>query len=344
MKIKYLIQLFLLLILLGSCQNEKDTSNQSINNIVVNSPLAKLISRTTQNPTQDDNVLDNSSAISIQLPVTVTVDGNTVSVATPDDYQVVQDIKDEYSNDNDIVYFDYTNSITIKYKNFTTQVIHNATQLHDAIEACGEDDGFYEIDCISFNWPIAMNVYDSNNQVANTITIQSNQQLYNVIASLSNGTITSIVYPISMKDANGQNIVINSNVELETFIDSSIDSCTEPSTSNPTFQSILNSGSWYVYYFSEGENETYHYTGYNFTFINGGTTNVTKNAVTSSGTWSYYTSSSSGQNKLNLTFSDSNLHELVKDWIVTEYNPSIIHLKHLSGGGSEIHYLDLKKN
>ena len=338
MKIKYLIQLFLLSILLGSCQKENDTSNQSINNIVANSPLAKLISRTTQNPTADDNVLDNSSSISIQLPVTVTIDGNTLPITSPDDYQMVQDIKDEHTNDNDIVYFNYP--ITIKYKNYNTQVINSYNQLHDAIEACGEDDGFYEIDCISFNWPIALNVYDSNNQVANTITIQSNLQLYNIIASLSNGTITTIVYPISMTNANGQNVVLHSNVELETFIDSSIDSCSEPSTSNPTFQSILNAGSWYVYYFSEGENETYHYTGYNFTFINGGTTNVSKNAVTSNGTWSYYTSS--GQNKLNLTFSDANLHELVKDWIVTEYNLNTIHLKHLSG--SEIHYLDLKKN
>jgi hypothetical protein len=340
MKINYFSLLFLLLFILGSCQNENESTSHNVNNIVANSPLAKLISRTTQNPTADDNVLDSSSSISIQLPVTVIVDGNTISVVTPDDYQMVQDIKDEYNNDNDIVYFNYP--ITIKYKNFNTKVINDYNQLHDAIEAVGGDDGFYEIDCISFNYPVSMNVYDSNNQVANTISIQNNPQLYSFIASLSNDTIAAIAYPISMINAGGQNVIIHSNVELETFIDSSIDSCSEPSVSNPTFLTILNSDSWYVSYFYEGEDETYHYTGYNFTFINNNTINVVQNTITSNGSWSNYTND--GKNKLNLNFSNYNLSHLEEDWIIIEYTPTTIHLKHLSGDGGEIHYLYLTKN
>lgn len=341
MKIKYFIQLFLLLFLLGSCQSEKNSTSQSPNNIIANSPLAKLVSRTTQNPTSIDNVLDNSSLIKMQLPVTVTVDGKTIPVNTVADYQLVQDAKDEYSNDNDEVYCVYP--ITIQFKNYTTQVINTYSQLHSAIESCGQDDGFHEIDCISFDYPISMNIYDSNNQVANTISIQNNPQFYNFIASLTNVTIAAIVYPISVTNANGQHVVINSNTELETFIDGSIDACNNSGTPTTTFASILNSGTWYVsYYYDTDHDETSSYNGFNFTFISNGTINVIKNASASNGTWSTYMSS--GQNKLNLNFDNSNLIELQEDWIITEYTPTTIHLKHLSGGGGETHSLYFTKN
>ncbi len=342
MKIKYFINLVLLVLLFGACQKEEDDSNNSTspNNIVANSPLANLIARTSQNPTAVDDVLDNSSLIKMQLPVTVTVNGNIITVATSADYQLVQDAKDAYSNDNDIVYCVYP--ITIQFKNYTTQVINTYNQLYDAIQACGIDDGFDEIDCIAINYPISMNIYDSNNQVANTITIQSNSQLFNFIATLSNGIIAAIVYPISVTNSNGQNVVINSNTELETFIDNSIDACGGGGSSTSTFSSIITSGTWQVSYFYDHHDETSYYNGYNFTFINNGTINVMKNTVNSNGSWLTYVDNA--QNKMDLSFADNDLGHLHDDWQIVEYTTTIIHLKHISGGNGDTHYLYFTKN
>ena len=343
MKIKYFIQLALLVFLFGSCQKDSSVINENQNpsNIIPNSPLANLLSRTSQNPTSFDNVIDTTSCFRVQLPVSINVDTQNITVSTQDDYQLVQDAIDANANDDDIVHFYFP--ITIQYQNFTTQVISNANQLHDAIEACGEDDGFDEIDCIAINYPISINIYDSNNQVANTLTMQSNMQLFNFITTLSNGIIAAIVYPISVTNSNGQSVVINSNAALETFIDNAIDDCDDSGGgSNPTFTATITSGTWYVSYFFKDQDETSDYTGYHFTFMNNGTINVIKNASNSNGLWSTYTNS--GQDEMNLNFENSNLNELNEDWVIIEYSATTIHLKHLSGGGSEIRYLYFSKN
>ena len=339
---KYFIQLALVAFFFGACQKEESTVvNQNTNNIIANSPLSKLISRTSQNPTSVDNVIDSTSCFRVQLPVNVIVDAQNITVATPADYQLVHNAKDAYSNDDDIVHFNYP--ITIQYQNFSTQIINNYNQLHDAIEACGEDDGFDEIDCIAINYPISINIYDSNNQVANTISIQSNSQLFNFMATLSNGIIVAIVYPISVSNSNGQNVIINSNTEFESFIDNSIGDCENSGSGpNPTFTSILTSGSWHVTYYYDDHDETSYYNGFNFTFLNNGIKNVVKNASTSYGSWSTYVDNS--QNKMNLSFENNDLEHLGDDWRIIEYTETTIHLKHVSGGGSDTDYLYFTKN
>ena len=163
---------------LGSCQKEEETVIQdNTESFVVNEPIAGLLSRTSQNPTSVDNVLDNSSCFSVQLPVTVIVNGQEIVVADEADYQVVQAAIDEFANDDDIVNFVYP--ITITYQNFQTQVLQDADDLEDVMDDCGEDDGFDEIDCITLVYPITINIYDSNNQVANTVTLTNNSDLFN---------------------------------------------------------------------------------------------------------------------------------------------------------------------
>ncbi len=243
--------------------------------------------------------------------------------------------------DDDIVNFVYP--ITIKYQNFTTQVLNNSDDLDNVLDNCGEDDGFDEIDCISINYPIIITVYDTNNQIANTITIVSNAQLFNYIATLTPQTISTIVYPISVTNSSGQSVVINSNNELESFIDSSIDDCDDSSVPSPTFTSVLTSGTWHVSYFSEdGDDKTTDYLGYDFTFNPNWSIQIVNSGNTSSGTWTNYMDS--GENKLNLTFSNTYLAELVEDWSILEYNQTVIRLKNISGGDGSIDYLYFTKN
>lgn len=345
MKTQYLF-FFIYSLILFSCQNEEneiidDSQNPTSSSLVSNAPLVKLISRTTQNPTALDNVLDNSNCFSVQLPVTVIVNGSTIVVSSQANYQTVQNAIDAFSTDDDIVNFVYP--ITIKYKNFSTQVLSSSNDLNNVLDACGEDDGFDEIDCIVINYPIQINVYDTSNQIANSITITSNNQLFNYIANLIPQTISTLVYPISITNSSGQTIVINSNSELENFIDSSIDDCDDSSIPSPTFSTVLTSGSWRVSYFSEdGDDQTSDYLGSNFTFNSNWTIQIVKNANSSSGTWNNYMDS--GENKLNLTFSSSYFDELEEDWNIIEYNQTVIRLKHVSGGDGSIDYLYFTKN
>jgi len=340
------IQLLLILALsftLTQCQKAEEEliiETPPTQAIVAGSPLSGLIVRTTQNPTAGDNVLDNSSCFSIVLPVTVIVNGTTITVATQAEYQIVQDAIDAFSTDDDIVNFNYP--ITIQFQNFGTQLISNPSQLDNALDECGEDDGLDEIDCISINYPIVINVFNTTTQTTNTITIQTNSQLFNFINGLTPAVIAAIAYPISVTNSNGQNVVINSNSELESFIENSIDDCDDSGTPNPTFTSILTTGNWFVSYFNEdGNTETSDYIGFDFKFFANNTIQVTKNSTASIGTWSNY--NDSGVNKIDLSFAHPDLNNFEEDWVILEYNTTVIRLKHVSGGNGGTDYLHFTK-
>ena len=343
MKLKYVLNLSLIGLFLMSCQTEENEviqdPNQNLSNV---SPLTTLMTRVTQNPTSGDNIMDNSSCFSVVLPATVIVNGQNIVVSTQADYQTVQDAIDAFSNDDDIVNFIYP--ITIQFQNFSTQVLQNSDDLDDVIDDCGEDDGFDEIDCISFNFPIVINVYNANNQLANTITINNNTDLYNFLENLEDNEYVAIQYPISLIDSNGVNVTITSNDQLEDVIEDSIDDCDDSPSGggSSTLSSIIVEGTWYVSYFFDDTDETSDYAGYNFTFNVSGTATAVKNTTTINGSWSNYIDS--GDEKLEFSFDGSVLDELEDDWEVTEYSATQIRLKDVSGGGSGTDYLYLTKN
>lgn len=343
MKLKYVLNLSLIGLFLMSCQTEENEVIQDPNQNLTNvSPLTTLMTRVTQNPTSGDNIMDNSSCFSVVLPATVIVNGQNIVVSTQADYQTVQDAIDAFSNDDDIVNFIYP--ITIQFQNFSTQVLQDSDDLDDVIDDCGEDDGFDEIDCISFNFPIVINVYNANNQLANTITINNNTDLYNFLENLEDNEYVAIQYPISLIDSNGVNVTITSNDQLEDVIEDSIDDCDDSPSGggSSTLNSIIVEGTWYVSYFFDDTDETLDYAGYNFTFNVSGTATAVKNTTTINGSWSNYIDS--GDEKLEFSFDGSVLDELEDDWEVTEYSATQIRLKDVSGGGSGTDYLYLTKN
>ncbi|CAM3656058.1 hypothetical protein FLGE108171_08670 [Flavobacterium gelidilacus] len=340
------INIFLIIvlgILSTSCQNEEseiENPNQNVNNIVVGSPLFDLISRTTQNPTEIDNVIDNCSGFSVQLPLSLTVNGVAVNVATNLDYQNVQDIKNQYTSDNDIVYLDYP--VTVIFKNFSTENVSNYSQFHDLVENCEYDNGFNEIDCISFNFPLVINIYNADNQIADLITIQNNEQFYNYINGLNSNIIAAFAFPITMTGSSGENVIIYSNTELESFINNAIDDCVTNSGGTGTLdlETVLTSGSWYISYYYKNIDGTYYYNGYNFTFLNNGDSQVVKNAGVINGSW--LIELDNGIQKLDLNFEGDSLSEIKEDWKVTEFSETNIRLKKTEN--SEIRYLYFAKN
>jgi hypothetical protein len=330
-----------------SCQKEEETIIQDTSQSFLKSdPLAQLLSRTSQNPTASDNVLDNSSCFSVQLPVTVIVNSQQITVIEQADYQIVQDAIDQFSTDDDIVNFIFP--ITLKFKNHQTLIVQNSNQLDDVFDDCDEDDEFDEIDCITLVYPITVNLYDSNNQIANTVTITSNTNLYNFLENINASTLIGIVYPIQGINSNNQTIVINSNAELENFLDDAIDDCDANSSgggSDLVFSDVIVSGTWSISYFQEDDdNETALFNGYNFTFASNGNLTVVKNSVAINGTWDEFLDS--GQRKLQLTFTngDDDFDELQEDWRIIEFSATVIRLKHTSGGDGSSDYLTFTKN
>ena len=341
---KYILQIFILISFFG-CQKEEINSSQdntNIQNLVPNSPLAGLLSRVAQNPTSKDNIIDGSSCFSVQLPVTINLNNQQIIVSTEANYQTVLTAMNASSNDDDLVNFIYP--IVIKFKDFTTRVVSNSTQLDGILTSCELDNDLNEMDCVSIKYPTIINIYNVNNQIASTVTIQNNRELFDFVKNLSSNIIAAINYPISFVNFNGQTISIYNNSELENIIKLSENDCGTNNigvNGNPSFILFLTSGSWKLSYFLNNNNDqTLNYTGYNFVFNTNKSCIAVKNAVTTNGKWS--NSISGGKSKFRLKFDGLNLDELGKKWKVIQYSNTLIKLK--NDDKKEDKFLNFTKN
>ncbi len=323
---------------ISSCEKEEDdVVLNTANSFTKSAPVVPLILRVAQNETACDNVLDNTSAFSVQLPVHLTINNQYVSVASAAGYSTVQNIKNQYTTDDDVVHFAFP--IIITYRNYQQVVVANQQQFDVIFAQCSTDSGLTEITCIDFNYPFTISMYNSENQVSSTVVIQNNAQLYNFIYNLQNGQIVGIVFPLQLTKSNGQSINVNTNPELEQAIESVINNC---NTVTPLVLSdVLTSGTWHISYCNYNNvDETSNYVGYDFTFLSNGSSKATKNGITTYGYWDIH--NENNYQRLDLDFDTGQLHNIENQWKVQEYTASLIRLKYEYSGS--YYYLNFIKN
>jgi hypothetical protein len=110
-------------------------------------------------------------------------------------------------------------------------------------------------------------------------------------------------------------------------------------------------GTWRVTsYVDSGTDETNHFTGYNFTFSNGGVLTATNGSNTVTGTWSVLNDDSNDDSPSNdLDFNigftaPANFADLNDDWDIVTYSDTTISLIDISGGNGGTDTLVFTKN
>ncbi|NNL78877.1 MAG: hypothetical protein HKO67_00170 [Flavobacteriaceae bacterium] len=131
-----LLSLFAL-ISFQSCQNEvlEETQNQE-ETINAGSEVASLMRSTAANSGTMDNILDGTDCFSINLPVTIIANGITITIDSLEDLEVLEEIFDEFQDDDDILEFLFP--ITIVLNDYTEITIENEDELEAFIEECTE--------------------------------------------------------------------------------------------------------------------------------------------------------------------------------------------------------------
>jgi hypothetical protein len=342
MKKSYLLLLYFFVLLFFSCQDETETITLNTqNSFAKSSPISSLICRVSQYETTADNVLDGTSNCSIKLPAHVTVNGQYVYVVSESDFQTVQDVKNQSTTDDDIVHFGFP--ITMVYPNYYEHDVATEAEFESIMAGYGDDSPYRDISCIDFNYPISINIYNSNNQVASSVTLQSDNQLYTFVNNLTDGEIVGFAFPITLTNSSGDNITITTNSQLESAIENVINDCDTTSSGTLVLSDVLTSGSWYVsYYYGDGHDQTNYYNGYNFYFNPNGNCTAIKNSIITNGDWDIH--DESGYHRLDLHYDGSALDEMEDGWKVLEFTATSIRLKEESGDGSDNHYLNFTKN
>jgi hypothetical protein len=334
---KYLsIAAFLFLL---SCQNEMDEQEYNPQGTVTNvSPLTTYLQRVAMVKTVQDNVIDRSSYCTIKLPYTVTVNNASIAVNTTADYQKVFDNINANTNDDDIVKIVFP--VTMVYYNYIEKLIPNEADFNSLIDYWNlYPDLLSKINGLSINYPITINIYNSANQIASSVSIISDQAFFNFIKNLNSSQYISLKYPISIADYNDQTKSITSNLEFENAIKYAIDYCPENNTVSLDFAATITKGSWAIPYFFDDSEKTSSYSGYSFVFKSDKSVVATKGAISETGQWE--SKVQNGVTELQLDFSTELLGKLNSNWKLFEFNNSQIRLRDVT---SNTNYLYFEKN
>ena len=215
-------------VLFTSCQNEVSdiVETNTEETFVAESALAQSMLRTTTFDGSFDNIIDSANCISVNLPVTVIVNGITITIEAIEDYEVIEDIFDEFENDDDNIEIVFP--ITIILSDYDEIVINNYDELYAFVEEClGENEDDDDIECIDFQYPISVSIFNSNFDFIETVQINNDEELYEFIEELEGGVFASLNFPVNMVLADGSTIEVNNNDELQAAIEAAEDACDE---------------------------------------------------------------------------------------------------------------------
>lgn len=322
---------------LSSCQEEYEEigGGNEEQAISANSTTAVLIEKTSSHDGSYDNIVDGASCFAVQFPYTVNVNGVEISVDSKNDLELIEEIFDEFDDDNDIL--DIIFPITITLSDFSEISIENKDELAVLAREClegGEDD---DIECIDFVYPITLFTFGVDNQQSGQVEIKSDQGMRSFFDDLEDNDLISIQFPISLKKYDGTQVTVENNAELAATLEMAKNECDEDDDndyndddfSEDDIDEYLMACPLQIREVIRNEvDNTEQYTERLMTFNDDGTvvfSTFTADEIT--GTWS--TSMSDNGVMLNLEF--ENFTDFTSEWRVYKLEEGVIKL-YIDGG------------
>lgn len=304
-----------------SCQKESNLLIQPSSNEILkaNSTVSSLALRTATNDGSKDNIIDSANCLSVQLPVNVTVNGVSLTINSEADYSLIENIFNEFDTDTDTLNIIFPIKITLS--DFTIISVNNSNELNDLAEKCnGENEIDDDIECLDFVYPISFSIYNSSSQLSQTLVVQTDEQFYKLLEDIEDYYIVQINFPISVILYDGSVQAIANMGDLETAIEAADGMCDEdddfdyndddcsPCTLEQAHDLILKCH-WLVEKLEINDiDKTEQYSDLEFTFLNSGVVNISRNGSVFSGTWQL--TSSNNTIKLNLNLPDFSIFNL----------------------------------
>ncbi|WP_299106031.1 hypothetical protein [uncultured Winogradskyella sp.] len=324
----YILLLFSAVLLFTSCRKEETEFIEAPEEetLLANSSIALLIQRTTTNDGSKNNIIDKANCYNIAFPYAVNANSQPITMNSISDFVTVECIFDASDTDVDTLTIQFP--ITIVLANFTEIIISNSTELTSYNDTCnGENEVDDDIECIDFQYPIEVSIFNTNNELLETINLESDNQLYGFVSNINTNDIVSFTFPIMVMLSDGSEISIADFNELETTIVNAINSCDEDDDydyndddcddcfPNEIKDLLTSCSDWQVNRLKRNSTDyDTVYDGYTFNFFTDGTLSVYWSGITAYGT---YTTSGIG-NDLEVVINVPQLPLCNNNWILQE--------------------------
>lgn len=331
MKLKTKILLALLcFIVLFSCRKDEYRFEEAPEEtpLLPTSAVANLVQRTTLKDGSSDNIIDRANCITVQLPISLIVNGLEIDVNDEEDFDTIEAIFDESDTDTDTLVIMFP--ITIVLADYTELVVNTEGELNTLKNNCsgeGEDDD--DIECIDFNYPITLTTYNTLIDELGSETIHTDKEFYEFIDDIEDYLVVNINFPLELTLTDGTVLDVDDLDDLEDAIEDAIDDCDEDddydfdeddniSGTEQEFKDLLILCKWEVQELEVNEQDVEsQFSGYRFTFNADGTAIATDASNTVfNGSWEVSTNSGL---RLSIQFSDFSVISTI--WRLHEINP-----------------------
>ncbi len=350
------IVLLVLSMLITSCRKEESEfiGNAPEQSLGAGSNAANLLFRTSLKDGSADNILDQASCFSIELPVTVIANGTEITVETEEDLDQIEIIFEESDEDTDTLEIVFP--VTIIFSDYTQELVSSADELDSFADTCpGENEVDEDIECVDIAYPISISIFDSNTELFDSITLENDEMLYDFIEQLDEDDVVEVEFPILLVLTDGSELEISDLEGLENTIESFIEACDEDDdndfsddncndcTVEQLQAAFAGCADFGVNKFSlNGENLKGQYDDLSFDFQGDGTVTVTSDMENFSGTWS---ASGSG-NDIIMVINIPSLNDFNASWNVNRIleTPGITKITLNEGDGNTLRFQDACNN
>lgn len=224
---KKLLFLISISIILFSCRQGENIIDEGSETSVIktDSEVATIVKKIATKDGSADNILDQANCLTVKLPVNVIANGVNLTIEKHEDLEFVEDLFDESNSDTDVVEMMYP--IQVIQKDYTVVTLNSKTELDTLRTTCnGENVEDEDIECVDFEYPIDISLFNTVSERSSRETIDDDEQLYSFITNLESSIVADFVYPVKLISRNGGEENINAAEELKRFIDT-VGACDE---------------------------------------------------------------------------------------------------------------------
>jgi hypothetical protein len=310
-----------------SCRTEDDLVITPDSNVQLtdDSLLAELMRRVAYKDGSHDNIVDQNSSLTIELPFSLTVNNIDLEIIDDTGYDQVEAIIESSDDDEDEILINYP--ITVLQPDYK-RIDLNSDEDLEALSNDNTNSEFDEdIECVDFQYPLNLTFFNENTELFDALNLTKDEEVFNFLRDLDGFSIVELEFPVTLIYGDDTTATTNSVDELAMAIDNADGTCDEDDdvdfddddcddcTTDELNFIVDECTAWRIEYLTRGENNLSDgYQNYILSFNNDGTLVATEDTDTFNGTWS----SSGDANDIRIEINFTSLTDLNANWRVSE--------------------------
>lgn len=208
------------IMILVSCQQEESSLlNPEQETGALPDKVNTFLSQISINDGSHDNIIDGASCIELKLPITVNVNNNPVTISEDEDFETVELLLEEHTDDEDSIAIDFPIEIVLADHSVVT--VPDLESLNAYVANCqetenGEDE---DIESVDVRYPIIFPVFDTVSTDTDMTRINSDEELYTFMKNIGENDVVGLNFPVTFILSDNTEVITQNYEVLENTIE-----------------------------------------------------------------------------------------------------------------------------